>query len=170
MAGRLDPVFLVGFMGVGKTSIGRALARILDWDFVDLDETIEHAERRKIPQIFREDGEAHFRRLEARVLASLRGRLRAVVACGGGTYAQPECRALIDGMGRAVWLMAPLGETLERCRGGPARPLLRDAAQAAALYQSRLPAYRAASLRCSVQGLDPDAAAERVAALLARPE
>jgi shikimate kinase len=170
MTAPVDPVFLVGFMGVGKTSVGKALATLLDWAFIDLDEMIERAERHTITQIFRESGEARFRQLEARALASLRGRCRMVVACGGGTYAQRENRALIDGMGRAVWLQAPLAEALARCAGNPGRPLLRSEAEAERLYRAREPSYRLAPLRCPVGGLDPGQAAERVAALLARPQ
>src|SRR5436309_14232462 len=98
------PIFLVGFMGAGKTTTGRALARLLGWDFVDLDERIVDVERRSIAEIFRQEGEAYFRRIEAEILGSIRGRPRLVVACGGGTYAQDGTRSLIDGMGRAVWL------------------------------------------------------------------
>ena len=82
------PIFLVGFMGTGKTTIGGALARLLRWDFVDMDARIAEQERRSISSIFGQEGEAYFRRLEIGVLESLRGRLRLVVACGGGIYAQ----------------------------------------------------------------------------------
>ena len=161
------PVFLIGFMGAGKTTAGRALARLLGWDFVDLDDRIVEDEGRGIAQIFKEDGEAYFRRREADLLKSLRGRSRLVVACGGGTYAAGPCRELIDGMGRAVWLLLPLAQVLERCAGqGQDRPLLRDVAQAEALYLARLPAYRAAPLRVDAEGLSPDQIAERIAALL----
>src|SRR6266852_6032342 len=68
------PIFLVGFMGAGKTTTGKALARLLGWDFLDLDELIMDAERMSIPEIFKERGEAYFRRVERRILASLRGR------------------------------------------------------------------------------------------------
>ncbi len=160
------PVFLVGFMGAGKTTTGKALARLAGWDFVDLDEFIVDSERTSIPEIFRRHGEAHFRRLEAGALASLRGRRKLVVACGGGTYAQDESRALIDAMGKAVWLQVPLNQALARCDGAAARPLLKDAAQAEALFRSRLPSYRKAPLRVDVEGLTPEQVAERIVALL----
>ncbi len=160
------PVFLVGFMGAGKTTAGKALARLLGWDFVDLDELIVDTEGRSIPEIFKQSGEPHFRSLEAQILASLRGRSRLVVACGGGTYAQDGIRALIDGMGRAVWLQVPLPQALARCEKGPGRPLLKTDAQAETLYRSRLPAYRAAPLRVDVEGLSPEQVAERIVVLL----
>ena len=159
-------VFLVGFMGCGKTTIGRALADLLGWSFVDLDELIVGAERRSIPQIFREEGGPYYRRLERQILASLSASSRLVVACGGGTYAQEEGRALINSMGRAVWLRVPLALALSRCDSGPARPMLKDTAQAEALYRARLPAYRSAPLRLDIEGLSPERAAEQIAVLL----
>ncbi|HEU4401245.1 MAG TPA: shikimate kinase [Candidatus Polarisedimenticolia bacterium] len=166
MAEAKGPVFLVGFMGAGKTTTGKALARLLGWDFLDLDELIVAAERRSIAQIFQQDGEAHFRRVETEILAGLRVRPRLVVACGGGTYAWEASRALIDRIGRAVWIQVPLREALARCDSGPARPLLKDEDQAEGLYLARLPAYRSAPLCVEAEGLSPEEIAERVAALL----
>ncbi len=166
MAEPQGPVFLVGFMGAGKTTTGRALARLLGWDFVDLDDRIVEKEGMTIPEIFAARGEAHFRRVEAEILGSLRGRSRLVVACGGGTYAQEESRALIDAMGRAVWLRVPLPRALARCEDGPARPLLKGERQAEDLYRRRLPSYRSAPLSVEVEGLGPEQVAERIAALL----
>jgi shikimate kinase len=160
------PIFLIGFMGAGKTTIGEHLARLLGWEFLDLDTRIEEAEHRSIAEIFKQDGEDYFRNVEAEILSALRGRSRLVVACGGGSYARDETRTLIDGMGRAVWLRVPLEQALARCRTGPARPLLGGAAQAEALYQARLPAYRSAPLRVNVEGQSPDQIAERIASLL----
>ena len=159
-------VFLVGFMGAGKTTVGRILARLLGWDFVDLDEIIVKAEGRGIPAIFAQDGETYFRRLERGVLATLRGRTRLVVACGGGTYANDESRLLIDRMGRAVWVQVPLHQALARCPPGDERPLLQDEAQAEALYRRRLPAYRAAGLHVDADGLTAEEVAERIAGML----
>jgi len=159
-------VFLVGFMGAGKTTVGRILARLLGWDFVDLDEIIVTAEGRGIPAIFAQEGEAYFRRLERGVLASLRGRTRLVVACGGGTYANDESRLLIDRMGRAVWVQVPLHQALARCPPGDERPLLKDEFQAEALYRRRLPAYRAAGLHVDADGLTAEEVAERIAGML----
>lgn len=159
-----DAIFLVGFMGAGKSTVGRALARLLGWSFIDLDEQIVAAEGRRIPRIFAEDGERYFRRLETRFLGSLRDRPRIVVACGGGTYAQAESRSLIDAMGRTVWIRIALEEALARCAaGGAERPLFKDAAQAEAIYLARLPSYRAAALHVDAEGLTPEEIAERIA-------
>jgi shikimate kinase len=159
----LRPVFLVGFMGVGKTTVGGALARLLGWEFLDVDDLIVAADGRTIARIFEETGEAYFRGLERRLIAGLRGRERIVVACGGGTYAQEASRAIIDAIGRAVWIEVPIEDAMARCVGGPARPLLRDRAQAEALYRARLPAYRLAPIHVDGTGLDPEAIAERIA-------
>ena len=160
------PLFLVGFMGVGKTTIGRALARLLGWDFLDLDEAIEAAEGRSIARIFAESGEPHFRERERLLLASLQGRERLVVACGGGTYAHPSSSLEIDRLGTAVWIEAPLGLCLRRAAAGAPRPLLKGPRQAESLYRARLPRYRAAPMRLDVERLTPEEAAERIAVLI----
>ena len=166
MGERPGVVFLIGFMGAGKTTVGRHLARLLGWDFVDVDERIVASEGLDIPRIFALKGEAHFRRLETEIIVSLRGRARLVVACGGGTYAQEDTRRLIDALGRAVWIRLPLDVALSRCAGETGRPLLRDAAQADALYRQRLPSYRSAPLHVDALGLSAEQVAERIAGLL----
>ena len=166
MTGPRGIVFLVGFMGSGKTSAGSALARHLGWDFVDLDELIVERARKSIVDIFRDDGEEHFRHLEMEVLTALRMRRRLVIACGGGTYAREETRHLIDAMGRAVWLRLPIEDALARCAGNRDRPLLKDEGQARALYHSRVPSYRLAPLCVDVYGLTPEKVAESIEALL----
>ncbi len=166
MGGGPSLVFLIGFMGAGKTTVGRHLARLLGWDFLDLDEEIVAREGRSIPQIFAGEGEAYFRRRETEVLGSLRGRARLVVACGGGTYAQADSRRLIDRLGPAVWIQVPLEVALRRCAGLSERPLLKDTAQAEALYRRRLPSYRDAALRVDSEGLSAEEVAERIAGLL----
>jgi shikimate kinase len=161
-----SPLFLVGFMGAGKTTVGQALARLLGWDFLDLDDAIEAAEGRSIARIFQESGEPHFRDRERELLAGLEGRRRLVVACGGGTYAHPPAAQVIDRLGVAVWVEAPLGLCLRRAAHGPPRPLLKGPRQAEALYRARLPRYRTAPLRIDAERLTPEAAAERIVALL----
>lgn len=163
MSPRQAAVFLVGFMGAGKTTTGRLLAGLLGWDFVDLDERIVEMDGRSIAVILRDAGEPFFRDLESRLLASLAGRERIVVACGGGTYAHPASRALIDAAGTAVWLQVPLTVAIGRCLAGPARPLLSGPEQAEALYRKRLPSYSAAPVHVSIEGLSPQEAAERIA-------
>ncbi len=88
------------------------------------------------------------------------------MACGGGTYAHPVSRAVIDGLGTAVWIQVPLAVMLERCGAGAGRPLLGNPDESRALYEIRLPAYRTAPLQVDVEGLTPEEAAERIAARL----
>ena len=159
-------VFLIGFMGAGKTTVGRHLARLLGWDFLDLDERIVAHERLGIAQIFAVKGEVHFRRLETEILASLAGRERLVVACGGGTYSHDESRRLIDRLGLAVWIRLSLEVALRRCAGDTGRPLLKNESQAEDLYRRRLPSYRSAPAQVDAGGLSPEEVAERIAGLL----
>jgi shikimate kinase len=166
MAERRDAVFLVGFMGAGKSTIGRALASVLGRVFIDLDDRIVAREGRPIATIIGESGEPYFRACEQSILAALERRAPPVVACGGGTYSHEPSRRLIDALGVAVWLQVPLEVALARCRAGADRPLLRGRAQAQALYLSRLPSYRSAPLHVDVEGLTPQEAAARIAAVL----
>ena len=159
-------IFLVGFMGVGKTTIGRALARLLASEFVDLDERIVAADGRPIVRILEESGEPLFRDLESRILAGLPRDRAIVVACGGGTYAHAPSRSLIDAAGTAVWLQLPIEVAIARCGAGEGRPLFRDPDQARSLYAARLVAYRTARLHVDVEGLTPDEAAARIAGRL----
>ena len=86
---KADKVYLVGFMGAGKTTVARALARRLDWKVEDIDERIEQRERRDIPTIFRQDGEPYFRGVERQELIALLPARGTVVATGGGTIVDP---------------------------------------------------------------------------------
>jgi shikimate kinase len=166
MAEGRDAVFLVGFMGAGKTTVGRALAMLLGRLFIDLDDRIVALEGRSIAAILADSGEPYFRACERSVLSAIELRPPPVVACGGGTYAHEPSRRLIDSLGIAVWIQVPLEIALSRCQAGADRPLLRGPAQAHALYQARLPSYRSAPLHVDVEGLTPDEAAARIAALL----
>ena len=138
-------VVLVGPMGVGKTTVGRRLARELQRPFADADEQLELRAGRTIPAIFRDDGEEIFRELESEVLADLLGRVQPlVVAAGGGVVTQPENRALLGRRAFVVWLRASPG--FLAARADPAhRPLLTgdpDAATTLArLIAARAPLY-----------------------------
>ena len=101
---KADKVYLVGFMGAGKTTTARALGKRLDWKVEDTDACIEREERRDIPTIFRQEGEPYFRSLERAVLIGLLPQLGAVVASGGGTFADPNNRELMLRDGSVVWL------------------------------------------------------------------
>ena len=149
-------LFLVGFMGAGKTSVGRALAGRLNWSFEDLDERIEQREQRTVSQIFRDFGEQEFRRAEhaalQNVLEEIRGGAVKIVALGGGAFVQEQNLALLSAAGvPTVFLDAPVEELWQRCcaqanQAGAERPLLRSIDQFRKLYSTRRPGYLRASL------------------------
>ncbi|HKY32529.1 MAG TPA: shikimate kinase [Candidatus Polarisedimenticolia bacterium] len=164
---RRDRIYLVGFMGSGKSSVGAALARELGYRFVDLDQEIERRAGLEVAAIFERQGEAGFRRLEAAALRQTVEMHDVVVATGGGTLTRRENRELVQKNGLTVWLDAPLEVMLDRCRGGARRPLLSTSDRMAALLDERLPAYRASDLRVSTRDVTPEQAARAAAAQLA---
>lgn len=144
---KADKIYLVGFMGAGKTTVARALARRLHWDVLDIDDRIEERERRDIATIFRQDGEPYFRSVERQELVALLPRRGAVVATGGGTFVDPAARELMLRDGAVVWLDAGLATLLERVPLDGRRPLAADRIEMERLYNQRLMAYSQAHLR-----------------------
>jgi shikimate kinase len=144
---KTDKLYLVGFMGAGKTTLARALGRRLGWRVEDLDELIEARERCTVSDLFASRGEPYFRAAEREVLRRLLPLRHAVVATGGGTYADADNRALIDANGVAVWLDLPFAVALARVPSDGRRPLATDRAHFEALYLARRTAYQQASLR-----------------------
>ena len=142
-----DKIYLVGFMGVGKTTVARALAKRLDWKVEDIDARIERAERRDIPTIFREAGEPYFRAREREALIQLLPERGTVVASGGGTFADPANRELMLRDGAVIWLDAPLATVLGRVPLDGRRPLATDRLAMEQLYNQRLAAYCLAHFR-----------------------
>ena len=148
-------VFLVGFMGAGKSSVGRALAQRLNWVFEDLDDRIQSREGRTVAEIFRVSGESEFRRAEhaalQQVLEELRGGIARIVALGGGAFVQEENAALLSTSGvPTVFLDAPVKEMWQRCctqasQSGTERPLLRSLEEFRKLYETRRKGYAKAS-------------------------
>jgi shikimate kinase len=167
-ARELRTVFLVGFMGAGKTSVGRALSHRLGLPFEDLDDRIQQREGKTIEQIFRESGEAEFRQAESAALRELLGELGSsfrVVALGGGAFVQPGNAALIEeAKVHSVFLDAPVDELLRRCEEEPTkRPLRQDARQFRELYEARRRSYMKAIVRIETTGKDVDTVAAEVA-------
>ena len=144
---KTDKIYLVGFMGAGKSSVARALGRRLDWKAEDIDERIERAERRDIPTIFRDSGEPYFRAREREALIDLLPERGAVIASGGGTFADASNRELMLRDGGVVWLDAPFEIILQRVPRDGRRPLAADRLGMEQLYNQRLAAYRQAHLR-----------------------
>jgi shikimate kinase len=144
---KADKVYLVGFMGAGKSTEARALARRLHWTTEDIDERIEKRERRDIPTIFRQDGEPYFRSIEQEELIALLPVRGTVVATGGGTIVNPIAREMMLRDGAVIWLDAPFATVLERVPLDGRRPLAADRIEMESLYNQRLMAYSRAHLR-----------------------
>jgi len=154
-------VALTGFMGAGKTCIGRALASLLGWTFIDLDHEIETNQERPIRDIFRLEGEPRFRELESQTLGRILRQVTAstVIALGGGTFIQAANAQLLREAGaRVVLLETPIELMLQRCgfslHPSPdnLRPLASHPAAFRALYAERLPQYRKADLTVETAG------------------
>lgn len=156
---RTPGIYLVGFMGCGKTTIGRLLADDLGWRFADLDDDIEAAAAASINEIFERLGEEEFRRLEhaallRRVRAIQRGEA-TVLSLGGGAFAQLRNVELIQENGISIWLDCPLDIIRRRIAHQTHRPLAKDPQRFEALYHSRREAYARADFRVEVDSDDP---------------
>ncbi len=138
-------IFLVGLMGAGKTTVGRALAQRTRLRFVDSDHEIEAREGCSIAELFARDGEAHFRDLEAQVIDELTQRDGIVLATGGGAVLRESSRRALRERGTVVYLRASPEELAHRTRHDRSRPLLQTGdprARLRELYRQRDPLYR----------------------------
>lgn len=163
---RAERIYLTGFMGAGKSEVGRALAARLGYRFLDLDHEIEAAAGAGVGEIFSRRGEAAFRRLESRALAATAEAGRVVVATGGGAVVAAANRDLVRRLGLSVWIDPDFDTILGRldAAGRHRRPLFADEDQARDLYRRRRDAYRQADFRIAV---DDQATADEVAARIA---
>lgn len=145
-------IYIVGFMCVGKTTIGRELSTRIGAPFFDLDDLIESAENMKIKEIFAAQGEPYFRKRERDVLRSTKHLDRAVIATGGGTFTFDENIQFIQSEGLSVYLSAPYALLRSRIGDKAAeRPLFRDDNAAHELYASRLRYYKMADVTIDVR-------------------
>lgn len=135
-------VYLLGFMGAGKTTVGKILSERLGWPFLDLDEEIEEGVGMPIPAIFRKRGEASFRQLELKYLdRASRSNESVVVACGGGLPLSARNRRMMERTGLSVYLSISPETAIKRVGEDPHRPLFEDPAQVRALWERRQSAY-----------------------------
>ncbi|HUE60510.1 MAG TPA: shikimate kinase [Acidimicrobiales bacterium] len=163
----VQKVFLVGMMGVGKTTAGRLLAEKLGWPHLDSDEEVVRVAGKPFPQLWEEGGEPGFRSLETKVVSELAASPgEAVVALGGGAVLDPQNRETIKGAGLVVWLRADPATLSERVGDGRGRPLLKSGPAKALkhLSDTRAPLYESvADLVFDVDRMNPREVAERVA-------
>ncbi len=158
------PIFLTGFMGSGKSTLGHALAGRLGWEFCDLDEQVAQHESCTVPRIFEQSGEEHFRKAEWEALQGLSGRKRCVVATGGGLFSRARARRWMGREGLTVWLDVPLEECARRVDGSDSgRPLwpVGDALALRTLFERRRAAYALARIRIAPTG-QPDEDSRRL--------
>jgi shikimate kinase len=164
-----DRIFLVGFMGAGKTTVGQLLAQRLGWSFVDLDDRVRAREGREIAEIFRDSGETYFRQVESECLRELIAQAERglVVALGGGAFVQAGNAAMLRETGvPVIFLDAAVHELRRRCAGtGDERPLFRDENQFRQLYEARRGGYMAADFRLDTGGKMPEQVVDELVAL-----
>lgn len=141
-------IFLIGFMGCGKTTVARELNRLFGLTVIEMDQLIEEREGMSIPDIFAQKGEAYFRSCETTLLRELQRRSNLVVSCGGGVALREENVALMKSQGRIVLLTATPETILERVRDDQNRPVLngkKTITDIEALLALRWPAYEKAA-------------------------
>ena len=144
---RADKLYLVGFMGAGKSTVGRAVGRRLGWRTDDIDDLIEARERRTVSAIFAQSGEPYFRQVERAVVTDLVPQHEIVIATGGGTFVDPDNRADMLASGAVAWLDLPLLRVIDRVPLDGRRPLASDRVQLEQLYLRRQQAYQLAHVR-----------------------
>ena len=166
---RTPGLYLVGFMGCGKTTVGSMLAQHLGWTFVDIDEEIERREKRSIAQIFAEEGEAMFRDRETTVIHEHIRRIQAgvprVIALGGGAFIQERNWQILKDNGITVWLDCSLDVVHRRLGEDTTRPLAQDRQSLGRLYEDRRPLYSRADFRVDVSGDEAASVVARIASL-----
>lgn len=162
-----ERLFIVGFMGAGKTTIGRLLSDRLHWRFVDLDRRIEEAAGIPIRKIFATQGEGRFRSLEHDALREVsREPGRAIIALGGGAFVGEVNRAIVRRAGVSVWIDVPFRVSVKRVGGDRRRPLAQSQDSMYQLYRSRLPFYHEADIRLRVGDTSVEAIAQDLLRML----
>jgi shikimate kinase len=157
-----DKIYLVGFMAAGKTTVAAHLAESLGWRVEDIDLLIEARERRTVADIFAQHGEPRFRAIEREMLSLVLPLRHAVVATGGGTFADPDSRAAIKLDGVSVWLDVPLEHLIARIPLDGRRPLAANREQFEQLYAARQASYTQADVRVACGDAPAAEIADRV--------
>ena len=165
-------IVLVGFMGTGKSTVGKMLAKRLKRNWIDVDQKIEEAEKRKISEIFEKDGEAYFRRLEKETIRQITSGTHLVIITGGGAVLDSENRAILKKNGFLITLSATPETIFERVRQSRYRPLLKGdfLAEIRRLLAEREPFYRESDCTFSTDGKTAAKVAEIIEAVLEKEE
>lgn len=170
MRGAPRNVVLIGFMGAGKTAVGRALAARLGWELLDTDEMVAAAAGRSIPEIFAAEGEEGFRAREAEAVTHACAGIRRVIACGGGAILDLRSYGILRGTGAVVYLRAQPETLRARVGDGAARPMLAGPdprARFDELLAARTPAYEtAADHIVDTDGRGPSDVADEITRIL----
>lgn len=162
-------VILVGFMGTGKTTVGKLLAQQLNQHFIDMDSIIEERAGKSIGQIFEEDGESYFRNMERALVQELAAKNDQVIAAGGGIVLNPDNISDFSRAGKLICLLASEDEILRRISSTTARPLLGkgDKLQSIKdLMAKRRPLYESIPDRINTSGLTPQEVTEIIMLML----
>ena len=160
-------VVLVGFMGAGKSTVGPLVARALGWDFLDMDDRIEERAGRSIADVFRDQGEPAFRALELEVAEEAGSRERLVIAAGGGAFAQPATRKVLERSAVTVWLRCDAATLEARVPADGLRPLAANHAIMRSLLTEREPSYQLADVVVEASEGTAESVARRVVERLA---
>lgn len=151
-------IYLIGYMGSGKSTIGFLLANKLKWSFFDLDEIIENENKCKIYQIFDRYGENYFREIESKVLLEVSKKNEAVISAGGGVILKEENRKIIKQTGISIWLKWELPNLIKNIKADESlRPLYKDEETFKLLYQKREKFYEEADIVIKCDGRTPEA-------------
>ena len=166
---RQKNIALTGFMAVGKSVVGRKLARRLKRSFIDLDKAVEDKEGMKVHEIFDRKGEAYFRRAEKQQLREILNQDEQVIATGGGVVTDKENLRLLKKRAFLVCLTAPPATLLQRAGTGGNRPLLRGVnrhKRVEELLRQRERSYGQAHVSIDTKGLSPDQVVEKILKIL----
>jgi len=162
-------IYLVGFMGTGKTAIGKILAKSLGKDFVEMDEVIEQKEGRPIVDIFKDPGESHFRKLEKKLLVELSQKTDLVVSCGGGLICDDQNLKILKESGTVFNLKSSPQKIYERTKKYAHRPLLNvtdPVKQIEELLKKREPYYSQAHYTIESEEQSPQEVAQDIIKIL----
>ena len=156
-------------MGCGKSSVSRVLAKRAGLPLIDIDKYIEKQEGRKIKEIFAEEGEEGFRRIETMTLASLAFEPKSIISCGGGIVGSAVNRAIVKALGNVIYLKVPCGEAIGRISDPSTRPMLSGPRPVREIYDERLPLYRdVADITINTSGKSVGANVQQVIGALRR--